>query len=90
MATNFRISVHRNSDSLHLKLIGDFDESYVQDLVNILRNNSNGASRVFIHTNCLKELNPLACDVLSSQLSPFKGQFKCVTFTGEHADKIAL
>jgi hypothetical protein len=28
--------------------------------------------------------------VLSSQLNAFKGQFKCLTFTGEHADKIAL
>lgn len=90
MATKFRISVHRNSDSLHLKLIGDFEVTSVQDLVNILRENLNGACRVFIHTNCLKEINPDAFAVLSSQLNAFKGQIKRVTLTGEHADKIAI
>lgn len=90
MATNLRISVHRNSDSLHIKLIGDFDVNSVQDLVNIIRHSSNGASKIFIHTNCLKVINPFACDVLSSQLVPIKSQFKRVEFTGEHADKIAL
>ena len=90
MAVNFRISAHQNSDSLHLTLIGDLDVISAQDLINILRNNCNGASRIFIHTNCLGEVNPFAYGVLSSQLNAFKGQLKCITFTGEHADKIAL
>ncbi len=90
MATNFRIFVHRNSDSLHLKLIGDFDVTSVQDLVNVLRNNCRGASRVFIHTNCLNAVNPFACEVLSSQINAIKSQFKRVEFTGQHSDKIGL
>jgi len=90
MATNFRISVHRNSDSLHLNLIGDFDVTSVQDLVNILRDHHSGASRVFIHTNCLEAFNPFACDVMSSQLHAIKSQFKRIEFTGQHSDKIAL
>ncbi len=90
MATNFRISVHRSSDSLHLNLIGDFDVTSVQDLVNILRDNCNGASRVFIHTNCLMAVNPFACNVMSSQLHAIKSQFKRVEFTGQHSDKIVL
>jgi len=38
MAANFRISVHRSSDSLHMKLMGDFDGSSAWELLNVLRN----------------------------------------------------
>lgn len=90
MATNFRIFIHRNSDSLHLKLIGDFDVTSVQDLVNLLRNNCRGASRVFIHTDCLDVVNPFAWGMLSSQIRAIKSQFKRVEVTGQHSGKIAL
>jgi hypothetical protein len=90
MATKFRISVHRNTDSLHLSLIGDFDVTSVQELVNTLRDNCNGASRVFIHTNCLEVVNPFACNMMSSQLQALKPQFKSVEFTGQHSDKMSL
>jgi hypothetical protein len=48
MASNFRISTHRNSESLHLKLVGDFDGSSAFELINVLKKNWNGAYRVFI------------------------------------------
>jgi hypothetical protein len=90
MATNFRIFLHRNSDSLHLNLIGEFDVTSVQELVNTLRANCNGASRVFIHTNCLEAVDPFACNVISSQLHAIKSQFKRIEFTGQHSEKMAL
>lgn len=59
MASNFRISTHRSSESLHLKLVGDFDGSSAFELINVLKKNWNGAYRVFIHTDSLKDINPI-------------------------------
>ena len=36
MASNFKISVHRNSDSLDLKLMGDFDGTSACELLNVM------------------------------------------------------
>ena len=90
MAVNFRISTHRNSDSLHLRLVGDFDGTSAHELLNVLRKNRRGTSRVFIHTNCLKEVYPFACGVFHNHLNTIKGQFKSLIFTGDHADTIAI
>ena len=90
MAVNFRISAHRNSDSLHLRLVGDFDGTSAHELLNVLRKNRRDTSRVFIHTNSLKEVYPFACCVLHNHLNTIRGQFKSLIFTGEHADRIAI
>lgn len=89
MATNFRISTHQNSDSLHLKLIGDFDGTSAYELFNVLNKMRKSTHRVFIHTSCLKEVHPFACGVFHSQLNTIRGQFRSLVFTGEHADRIA-
>ena len=89
MASNFRISTHRNSENLHLKLIGDFDRSSAFELINVLKKNWNGACRVFIHTDSLKDINPLGCDTFQHNLSDLKGHSMRIFFTGENAGHIA-
>ena len=89
MASNFRISTHRNSESLHLKLIGDFDGSSAFELINVLKKNLNGAHRVFIHTDSLKDINPLGCDTFQHDLSDLKGHAMRIFFTGDNAGHIA-
>jgi len=37
MANNFRISVHRSSENLHLKLMGNFDGISAHELLNVLK-----------------------------------------------------
>jgi len=37
MAARFRISIHRNSENLHLKLMGDFDGTSAHELLNVLK-----------------------------------------------------
>ena len=36
MASNFEISIHRNSENLHVKMVGDFDGNSVHELLGIL------------------------------------------------------
>ena len=89
MASNFRISIHRNSDNLHLKLIGDFDDSSALQLLNVLKENSNGTSRVIIHTSCLKNIHPFGRNVFQNNLEVKRGKSVPLVFTGEHATLLA-
>jgi len=89
MASNSRISVHRNSDSLHLKLMGDFDGSSAWELLNVLKKSVNGAFRVFIHTNSLKNIYPFGRDTLQKNLRDMEVNPVCILFTGEKASRIA-
>jgi len=89
MAGNFRISVHKNSDNLHLKLAGDFDGSSACQLINSLKERKGGVSRIFIHTDCLEEIYPFGRDVFQSDLDNFNAQPVNFIFTGEKASQLA-
>jgi len=53
MADGFRILVHRNEESAHFKLMGEFDEKAAIELLDVLRRHSGGVSKIFIHTDSL-------------------------------------
>jgi hypothetical protein len=90
MASNFKILVHRNSDNLHLQLLGDFDGSSAHQLVNALKKHGAGAYSVFIHTNGLKDIYPFGRDTFQNNLHNLNSQFfGSLIFTGEYAIKIA-
>ena len=89
MASNFRILVHRNSDNLHLKLMGDFDGSSAWELLNMLKRTANSVYKVIIHTSCLKSIYPFGTDTFRENLRHLKGYPARILFTGEHALQIA-
>jgi anti-anti-sigma regulatory factor len=89
MAAHFKISVHRNDENLHLKLMGDFDETSAHELVNILKRCAGRTSRVFIHTSCLRRIRHLGVKALHNNLSGLKGKSTQIIFTGEHAFRLA-
>ncbi|MBW2707871.1 MAG: hypothetical protein JRD04_01070 [Deltaproteobacteria bacterium] len=89
MAPNFRIAVHRNSQSLHLKLLGDFDGSSAHQLLNVLKSDANGLARVFVHTDCLRNVHPFGQDVFQNNLDILKRQTVPLVFTGEYASQLA-
>jgi hypothetical protein len=88
MATDFKILVHKNSENLHLKLIGDFDRTSAHEVLNALKKNCGGASRVFIHTSCLNRIHPFPRDVFHNQLNMLKKQSLLVAFTGQNSGKL--
>ena len=81
--------MNRNSDNLHLKLVGDFDGSSAQQLLNLLAKNSQGASRVFIHTGCLRSIHPFGRSVFRSHMNVMSGSPAAIVFTGENASELA-
>jgi hypothetical protein len=89
MAANFRVVVHRNSESLHLRLEGDFDGTSAHQLIHMLGENGNGAGRVFIHTNGLKDIHPFGSEVFQKNLNLFKKKRIDLIFTGERGAEIA-
>ncbi|MDM8552688.1 hypothetical protein QUF72_21585 [Desulfobacterales bacterium HSG2] len=88
MASNFRISHHKKSDNLHLKLMGDFDGSSAYELLNVLEENRNYVVRVFIHTGNLKTVYPFGREVFQNNLSVHKRSPQLI-FTGRNGRKIA-
>ncbi len=88
MATNFRILTHRNSENLHLKLMGDFDGNAAHELLKAIKKNAHHTSRVFIHTSCLREIHPFGLTVFHENLSFLKGLPLTLVFTGDHAARL--
>lgn len=89
MASKFRILTHRNSESLHLKLMGDFDGSSAWQLLNQLKEISPSVDKVIIHTNCLDNIYPFGRDTFLQNLNHLKGRSVRLLLTGENAERIA-
>ena len=89
MASNFKILIHRNSDNVHLKLMGDFDGSSAHELLNMLNKNCPNASRIFIHTSCVKSIVPFGRSVFRNNLHLLKGKPAHLVFTGEKASELS-
>ena len=89
MALNFKIAVHRNSDNLHLKLMGDFDGTSAHQLLNTLETNSRGASNIFIHTSCLKHIDPFGRTTFHNNIRQFKKGPLRLVFTGDNSEELA-
>jgi hypothetical protein len=56
MTGGFKILVHRNEDSAHFKLLGDFNDKAALELLDALRLHTGGASKIFIHTDSLDRI----------------------------------
>jgi len=89
MTTNFKICTHRNEETLHLKLMGDFDGTSAHELRNVLNRCGNYTSRVFIHTSCLRVIYPFGLRAFHDNLHFLKGKSIELVFTGEHASWLA-
>ena len=89
MTSNFIISSYKDSDVLHLKLMGDFDGASAFELLNTLTRDCPKASKVFIHCSCLKEIYPFGVSVFRNNFDMLKGQSKKLVFTGENAFQLS-
>ena len=89
MAVNFRITLHRSSDSLHLNLTGDFDGSSACELINILQENRNGIKKVYIHTNGIGHIYPFGRGIFHDKSRQLNTSFSKIILTGKNAGKIA-
>jgi hypothetical protein len=89
MASNFRIFTSRSSDSIHLKLIGDFDGSSAHALVNYIRENCKKTHNVVIHTSRLRSVHPFGRNTFHSHLSSLRRPSFRLSFIGDNIDQLA-
>ena len=88
MARNRKIFVHRNSENIHMKLVGDFDGSLASELLNVLKENCNAASKIFIHTSCLRTVHSFGQAVFHKNLNVINSQSTQLLFTGKYASQL--
>ena len=84
MACNFRILMHQNSESAHLRLVGNFDGSSAHQLLNTIKTCLRNSHRVFIHTDGLKDIHPFGTAVFQSNFSHIGQPPGGFIFTGEN------
>ncbi len=88
MASNFRISFHRNNDDLHLNLKGDFDGSSAFELINTLKAHYGRVRKIVIHTSGLSSIHPFGLGVFQKNCKINK-LCRGLTFSGKHGNTIA-
>ncbi len=89
MATNFRIIMHQSSESLHLKLLGDFDGTSAFELLDVLKQRAQAVQKVIIHTNSLGEVQPFGLGVFWKRLSELRNDSQKLLFTGDKAELVS-
>jgi len=91
MAQNFKMVVHQNAETLHLRLEGDFDGSSAYELLNALEERCRFAQKAFIHTGGLRQVHTFGLSVFHAHLNGLKhcGRCRPLHFTGDHAQKLA-
>ncbi len=88
MASNFKISLSRNNNCLHLDLAGDFDGSSASELINTLKEHNGSSVKVYINTDGLASLYPFGTDVFQKKCTVNR-LCRDLIFIGEHATEIA-
>ncbi len=84
MANNFKFLSNRIRDRIRLKLYGDFDGSSASELINVLKNYTNGSYQIFIDTNNLNTIHPFGMDVFKKNLSVVDISINNIIITGKH------
>jgi len=88
MASNFRMFLHQNSDSLHVKLSGDFDGSSAHELIHTIKNHNGNPKNIYIHTSGLSCVYPFGLDVFKKNWNT-DNITHSLTFTGVFGIKLA-
>ena len=90
MASNFKITLNRFKDNIHLKLYGDFDGSSAHELLNLLKNNSHDLVKIYIHTDDLKHIHPFGLNIFFRSFRIINGSVDKIVFTGKKAPDLVF
>lgn len=88
MASNFKILLFETSDSLHLKLEGDFDGSSALELINTLEEYGVKFRQILIDTNDLKTIYPFGRNMFQKNLGRNHKKLNRLIFFGANEHHI--
>lgn len=90
MASNFGITIDKNSDGIGLKLEGDFDATSAYELIYAINKLPEKTVKISISTNGLKNINPFGLDVFYKSMRSLNGHSGKIVFTGNNASQLSL
>jgi anti-anti-sigma regulatory factor len=88
MASNFGITVDKNSDGFGLKLAGDFDATSAYELMYAIKKLPYDTAKLYIYTNGLKAINPFGLEIFHNFMRSLNGQSAKIVYTGNHASQL--
>jgi hypothetical protein len=88
MASNFGIAVDKISDGFGLKLAGDFDATSAYELIYAIKKLPEEALRIYVYTNCLKNIYPFGLDIFHKFMRSLNGQSARIVFAGNNASRL--
>ena len=90
MASNFKLFLHKSSDSIHLKMFGDFDGSSAHELLKAIQTNAPGSFQVFIDTENLNNIYAFGKDIFQNNLRIVNKQTQNLIFIGKNKNSFHL
>jgi len=90
MASNFKLFLHENKDSIHMKMCGDFDGTSAYELITAIQQYAHKSNQVFIHTEDLGNIYSFGKGVFHNNLRALKKQSNTLIFVGKHKDSLIL
>ena len=84
MASNFNFFFHETTDSIHLKLYGDFDGTSALELINALKKIPNKPYQIFIDTDDLNKVSSFGRDVFQKKFEFEDKRSNALIFIGKH------
>ncbi len=90
MGSKFKIFKHRKRDSLHLRLMGVFDDISICELIDVLKTDCLDTNNVFIHTDNLDNvtISGIGRDVFKRNLNDLTDNAVQIQFTGSSENKL--
>jgi len=89
MDSTLQISVHRNDNYLHLKLLGDLDGPSAHQLVGTINEHLLIPTQtLIIHTGGLKSIEPLGRSIFQTYLPAIKRRLSGVVITGHNKETL--
>lgn len=89
MASNFQVFCDTNDTGTVMKLFGDFDATSAYELIELIKKRSDGASKVLLQTDGLKNIYPFGLHIFHHSLKIMNGQSARIVFTGHQACKLS-
>jgi hypothetical protein len=84
MASNFGITVDKNSNGHGLKLSGDFDGTSAYELIYAIKKLPQNKQTVKVSTDGLKNIHPFGLDVFHRNMSSRNFRSTKIVFTGKN------
>ena len=84
MASNFKLFLNKNKDSIQMKMCGDFDGTSAYELIAAIKSQVSKSNHLYIHTGELNTIYSFGREVFHNNFRLAKKQQDKIEFVGKH------